>query len=248
MAYLQFEPLTGRVVATFQDELSGLDQATLADGANFTFTHVGNLPGVKPSAYKAGSPLAPAYVVTGVSVGQAASATSPQTVVVSIDNNQPLRGGFYRITVKSGGIEDVAGNALDGTYYGYFPSGKNTPGGDFVANLTSVHNTVLPALPVGTTASPLANPGTRPTSVFIPTVKATRVKVVGPYNSVVALAGQDFAPTNAVAATQVKAHAATKAKPAPHATTQAHATATHKVHDAALAHLTVKKAAQVRKG
>jgi hypothetical protein len=100
---------------------------------------------------------------------------APQVVEVSINKNQAIRGGSYRFTVKSGGIEDVAGNALDGEFYGNFPSGNNQAGGNFVANLDNVHDRVQPPLPVTTTASPLTPAGVKPTANSVPTVPAETV-------------------------------------------------------------------------
>jgi hypothetical protein len=45
-------------------------------------------------------------------------------------------------------IQDVAGNALDGNYYGTFPTGDGLPGGDFVATIATFHNKVLPGVPI----------------------------------------------------------------------------------------------------
>jgi hypothetical protein len=42
------------------------------------------------------------------------------------------------LQVVSGGIRDVAGNALDGEFNGSFPSGNGQPGGDFFAKLPIV--------------------------------------------------------------------------------------------------------------
>ncbi len=166
-----FQPLTGQVKVTFQDNSSGLDQGQVINGANYTFTRVATLPGQsKLKGVKL--PSADGYVVTGLSTSPQTVPTDPQTVEVSIDGNRPIRGGFYLFTIRSGGIEDVAGNALDGEFYGYFPSGNNLPGGNFIADLDSVHNTVLPPLAVGSTSSPLTPPGTLPTTTFIPTVNA----------------------------------------------------------------------------
>ena len=69
-------------------------------------------------------------------------------------------GGFTR------GVEDVAGNALDGEFYGFFPSGNQQPGGDFVAELDAVHNTIFSPLPVNGFATPNVPPGS-PALAFI---------------------------------------------------------------------------------
>jgi hypothetical protein len=70
-------------------------------------------------------------------------------------------------TVRSGGVRDIAGNALDGEFYGFFPSGNNVPGGDFVARLDAIHRLILPAQTVVGTASPVTPPGTKPSPAVI---------------------------------------------------------------------------------
>ena len=63
-----------------------------------------------------------------------------------------MRGGKYKVVIDSGtgdgGIHDVADNALDGNYYGQFPTGDGLPGGDFVATIETFHNQVLAAVPI----------------------------------------------------------------------------------------------------
>jgi hypothetical protein len=65
------------------------------------------------------------------------------------------------------GVQDLAGNALDGEFYSFFPSGNNHVGGDLVAELDAVHHRVYaPKTNVGT-ASPVYPPGTPGTDRFI---------------------------------------------------------------------------------
>ena len=68
------------------------------------------------------------------------------------NNGHTVRGGRYLIVINSGGgdtgIHDVAGNALDGNFYGTFPSGDGLPGGNFAASIDTFHNNiVLPPVP-----------------------------------------------------------------------------------------------------
>jgi hypothetical protein len=167
-----YKPLSGRVIVTFQDDSSGLDEAQVIDGANFTFTRVAALPGQAKLTKGPGLPLPSSYLVTSLSTSPQVDPAAPQVVTVTINKGAAIRGGYYRVTIKSGGIEDVAGNALDGEFYGDFPSGNNQAGGNFVANLNSIHNTVEPPLPVTSSASPLIPPGTKPKATSIPTVHA----------------------------------------------------------------------------
>jgi hypothetical protein len=135
---LRFDRLTGEVFITFQDDRSGMLTQSLLDAANYTFNrrHT-RLPGT--------------YIVTNLTLSGGSSPTSPQTVDVQINGGRPLRGGFFFITVhaasvlRPSGVQDLAGNALDGEFYGPgTASGNGVPGGDFVANLTAIHNTVKP--------------------------------------------------------------------------------------------------------
>jgi hypothetical protein len=90
-------------------------------------------------------------------------------VVAAINNGRSLRGGPYTLIVRSGGIQDVAGNALDGHFFGTFPSGDGAAGGDFAARLDSIHDVIFPPAPLNSTASPLFTPDTPGRSVLIPT-------------------------------------------------------------------------------
>ena len=53
--------------------------------------------------------------------------TDPVVVNVVFNNGHTFRGGKYEVVIDSGtgdaGIQDVAGNALDGNFYGTFPTG-----------------------------------------------------------------------------------------------------------------------------
>ena len=68
------------------------------------------------------------------------------------NNGHAFRGGKYEVIINSGtgdaGIQDVAGNALDGNFYGPFPTGDGLAGGTFVAQISTFHNVVLPFVPI----------------------------------------------------------------------------------------------------
>jgi hypothetical protein len=148
-----FDRIHGQVFITFQDDRSGLDQESLIDGANYAFDKANQKPGQ--------------FLITALTATSAANPTSPQTVDASINFGQALRGGRYTLTVHSlnsqnNGIRDVAGNRLDGEFYGFFPSGNNIVGGDFVALIDTVHNTIFAPGPVHAFATPNVPPGRRP--------------------------------------------------------------------------------------
>jgi len=142
---VNFQRLTGQVFITFQDDRSGMLIQSLVDAANFTFNKQHHRPPGK-------------YIVTGLSVSGGQSPTDLQTVDVTINGGKRIRGGFYTITahaasvLKTAGIQDLAGNGLDGEFYGpRSASGNGVPGGDFVANINAFHNLILaPKTVVGT--------------------------------------------------------------------------------------------------
>jgi hypothetical protein len=116
----------------------------------------------------------PKFLVTTLTTNPGTQ-TRPQVTTVIINGGKYLRGGHYLITARSAsptdptGIQDIAGNALDGEFYGYFPSGNNYSGGDFVAEIDALHHKVYAPRTVIGTATPVSPPGTPGTSSTIPT-------------------------------------------------------------------------------
>ncbi len=131
---LQFNRKQGRIIVTAADDRSGLDQTALVDKANYHF-----------GAYAPGHPTTKSpYPMTSLSATPASLPTDRQTLTIAIDNGTALGSGRFLLTIDSAdgagtlsgnGLRDVAGNALDGEFYGYFGSGNNKPGGDFVIGL-----------------------------------------------------------------------------------------------------------------
>jgi hypothetical protein len=98
-------------------------------------------------------------------------------VIVSINNNEPLRFGIYQFTIRSAGLVDLAGTPLNGAFSGTFPSGGNQPGGsDFVAILSEVNSTVLPALSAMPQSTPTNPSGVAPGYIFLPSTRGARVR------------------------------------------------------------------------
>lgn len=153
--------LSGQVLVAFHDERSGLDLSTLVDASNYLFT-----------SKRLGGQSLP---VNQVALFPGASPTDPVDALITLGKGAQLKGGTYTLTIRSGGIRDVAGNALDGEFYGTFPSGNGTPGGDFVATLRSIHRKVFPPVTtIGTSnpLSPVTVPGT--TTAAAPTRHLTK--------------------------------------------------------------------------
>jgi hypothetical protein len=174
VAFVQFEPLTGRVLVSFSGDLAGYNTATLTNPANYSFTPVelfSKLPTKPESRPRAGVVLAPEFAVTGANQSGQVPPGEAQTVIVSINNNQPIKNGIYEFAINAPGITDLAGRELDGQYNGVFPSGNGQPGSDFVSLLTEVNNTVLPASPASPQPETSTQPTVAPTFVFLPTVQ-----------------------------------------------------------------------------
>ena len=145
-----FNRFDGTVSLTFVDDRSGLLLQTLIDSANYAFNR------------QHAEPLGK-YIIRAISVTSGPLANE-QTVILALTTtyrgrplpHRALR-GFFQIVARSAsvlnpsGIQDVAGNALDGEFYGASSaSGNGTPGGDFVANFNNYHLiTNLPATVIG---------------------------------------------------------------------------------------------------
>jgi hypothetical protein len=156
---LFFDRLNGQVDVTFQDDRSGMVDSTILDAANYRFNKV--------YTRSVGTYLIDVLKVT------AGGPTDPRQVVATINNGRPIRGGHYLFTVFSAstvrvsGVQDVAGNALDGEFYSFFPSGKNVPGGDFEARIYAVHHVILSPVTTVGEATPVVPPGTKQPPVLI---------------------------------------------------------------------------------
>lgn len=144
VADVTFNRLSGQVDVTFQDERSGLNEATLLDSANYQLTKPHTNPG--------------AFLLTNINVTPPAGPTDPEAVGLVFNSGHVLHGASYTFTIRDSSrgastIQDVAGNSLDGEFYGAFPSGNGIPGGDFVAMLTAYHNKIFAPQPLAGTAN-----------------------------------------------------------------------------------------------
>jgi len=144
-----FRPSIGKVQIAIQDPIGGgLTTAEVADGADFRFSVYGK------TSY-------PPNLVTGISVIRSGGPNDPIEEYLTINKGKKLPSGRYEFTISSA-ITDIAGNALDGEFYGYFPSGNGKPGSNFQALLVSNQTQVFAAMPTTTSASPLIPPGKTP--------------------------------------------------------------------------------------
>ncbi len=128
-------PKTGQIYLTYQDNSSGMNLASLANVANYSFT--------RPT-----SSTPRAYAITAATLVPPASSTNgPVTVVLTVANGHRILHGRYLLAALSGGITDVAGNALDGAYTSTFPTGDGVQGSAFNAlflNNGFKQNTAVP--------------------------------------------------------------------------------------------------------
>jgi hypothetical protein len=142
---VQFNRLTGEILVTFQDSLSGVDLYSVVDASNYTIL-------------KRNTPIG-TYLVTGLPT-TGGGPGAQVTVDIQINRKKYLPGGHYVLIIHSKDpLVDVAGNALDGEFYNTFPSGNNLVGGDFVARLDSIHSIVSPPRTIVGPASPVNPPG-----------------------------------------------------------------------------------------
>ena len=156
----RFDRAAGRIYATVADELSGLDPLALVDGSNYRFS-----PLVSTKASRKLS-----YSMTSVTASDGMHSTDPRTLIVTINRGRPLPFGRYRFTIDSAsgdgshsgnGVCDLAGNALDGEFHGYFNSGNLRPGGNFVVGLDASRQRVFGPVPSQDGyATPVTPPGT----------------------------------------------------------------------------------------
>ena len=156
---LTFDRVHGRINVTFQDELTEMDRESPLNAANYLLSKQQvRMPG--------------AFTLTSITTMAQASPSAPQTVVLTFHGGRQIRGGHYTFTILSGsgeiGVRDAAGNALDGEFYGSFPSGNGHPGGNFVVLLDAIHRRIdapksavgsaTPVVPTPPTIIPVSNP------------------------------------------------------------------------------------------
>ena len=132
---VSFDRKTRRIEVTFEDLDGlnntgvGLDRASVVDAANYRLV-------------AAGHPLMRPYRVTVASVTPRTTA-GIQTVTLRLKGRTKFPGGYsLRINPASPadprGIEDKAGNALDGELTWALPSGNEVLGGDLVGRLSGI--------------------------------------------------------------------------------------------------------------
>ena len=139
---LSFNRFDATLTVSFHDNLSGMALAGLTNSA---FYHIS----ARPLSTKVHVPKL--ILPTSISYTPGPTPTD-DTVTVVFNDGRPFRGGKYEVVIDAGthdaGIQDIAGNALDGNFYGGFPSGDGLAGGNFVASIATFHNVILPFVPI----------------------------------------------------------------------------------------------------
>ena len=149
-----FDRLSGELDVSFRDNLSGVFLPDLTDGANYQLS---------ATPLNGQIPVRKVIIPTGVRVTPGATPRSVAVAAVSFDQGQALRGGHYTAGVSAAGITDLAGNRLDGRFYGSYPTGAPGPGGDYVALFTALPRRTLGAFPIRAgTAKPQPAAANRP--------------------------------------------------------------------------------------
>ena len=132
-----FNRLNGEVDYTIQNPSpasgppSGVWLNTLLDSSNYLLTKV-----------HANKAYPGKWIVTNVTTTPGAAPNS-YNVAVTFNSGKQIQGGFYLFTIRdssngNSSVQDIAGNHLDGVFYGSFPSGNGINGSDFVAMLSGL--------------------------------------------------------------------------------------------------------------
>ena len=127
-------PKSGQIYVTFQDNVSGMSQPSLNTTGNYSF-------------YKIYRSTPRAYAIAHASALPSVLPNAPQTVALDSVLGRRLPHGRYLFAALSGGVADVAGNALNGAFYGTFPTGTGQPGSNFVAQFNNDGYHVSGAVP-----------------------------------------------------------------------------------------------------
>ncbi len=110
---------------------SGVSVNTLLNSSNYLLTKV-----------HANKAYPGKWIVTRITATPDPTIPYAYDVAVTFNRGSMIAGGFYLFTIRgssngNSSVQDLAGNHLDGVFYGSFPSGNGIPGSDFVAMLAS---------------------------------------------------------------------------------------------------------------
>lgn len=129
---VRFLPSTGRIQVTFAGDPGGADPAAVLDRSDFTLTRIRRLPGAPQFRHPG-----PRYAISGVYATPPATPGGPLLALVSVENNRPIGNGVYRLSIRTAGVTDPAGN----------PPAGAIAADAFVATLTRIGPRVAVATP-----------------------------------------------------------------------------------------------------
>jgi len=118
-----FSPQTGVLTAVMSDAGAGLDLGSTNDASNYTLVNARSRFGGNVATRRSAPSISGFYTKA---VGN--------TIILT--SSAPMRRGVYLFQILSGGVRDLAGNALDGEYTSQLPSGNGASGGNFIVKLT----------------------------------------------------------------------------------------------------------------
>jgi len=154
---------------------SGLLVQSLSDAANYSLSRLRPQP---PGT----------FIVTSISVTPDPTIPYAYDVAVVFNNGAPIKGGYFQVIARAesvllpSGIQDVAGKALDGEFYGpQSASGNGVPGGNFIANFKDIHQGTLGygySGPVTIIGTPQPNDPPAAHNVTTKTTKVTKLASV----------------------------------------------------------------------
>jgi hypothetical protein len=141
-----FNPGNGTVTVVISDVGAGVDKESAETQENYTVVPPTTIIGRHPAP--GGGPI--------VSPAISGFYSDASAYTVQLDFREGgARGwprGRYRFQVRSGGVIDQAGNALDGEFTGSLPSGDGVAGGNFIVDLFNRQAGRRPARPRPTRA------------------------------------------------------------------------------------------------
>lgn len=104
----------GRVVVTYHDDASGLEEGSVLNAANYAISHLPSRPR---------RPIAVTLVTTSSPVAPGAV----RTATLFLEDARGIGRRRLLLTIASGGVADVAGNALDGEFKAPYPQATAAP-------------------------------------------------------------------------------------------------------------------------
>lgn len=139
---LSVNPRLGRLQLTLLDDRSGLDPISLSNPSNYSLVRRSH----RPQTFALTPSVSPSSQTPGARV-----------VTLTSARERIGHGLRYVLSVASGGLQDRAGNPLDGEFSGTFPTGNNIPGGPSLIHIATDGRHVLPLRPVSTPSGPLTH-------------------------------------------------------------------------------------------